>query len=68
MFTLTTDLDRTDVVTANLMSEGQISAVARETAEGLKHLHEQGVIHRDIKSDNVLLSMNGDIKLSTLFG
>jgi p21-activated kinase 1 len=47
-----------------MMSEGQIAAVARETTEGLKHLHEHGVIHRDIKSDNVLLSLEGNIKLS----
>lgn len=54
----------TDVVTANLMTEGQISAVSRETAKGLEHLHRHGVIHRDIKSDNVLLSLVGDIKLT----
>ena len=46
------------------MSEGQIAAVSRETARGLEHLHRHGVIHRDIKSDNVLLSLMGDIKLS----
>jgi len=54
----------TDVVTANLMTEGQIAAVSRETCMGLEHLHRHGVIHRDIKSDNVLLSLAGDIKLT----
>jgi p21-activated kinase 1 len=54
----------TDVVTCNIMTEGQIAAVSREVLEGLKHLHANGVIHRDIKSDNILLSLQGDIKLS----
>ena len=55
----------TDVVTESLMTEGQIAAVSRETAQGLQHLHKHGVIHRDIKSENVLLSLTGGIKLST---
>jgi p21-activated kinase 1 len=56
----------TDVVTNNMMMEGQIAAVCFEVLEGLQHLHSKGVIHRDIKSDNILLSMYGDIKLSKL--
>lgn len=32
--------------------------------QALEFLHANAVIHRDIKSDNILLGMTGDVKLS----
>jgi serine/threonine protein kinase len=48
------------------MNEGQIAAVSREMCQGLEYLHSHGVIHRDIKSHNVLFSLQGNIRLGAL--
>jgi p21-activated kinase 1 len=55
------------VAATKQMTEGQIAAVSREIAQGLEHLHRQGIVHRDIKSANVLLSLHGDVKLGVSY-
>jgi len=46
------------------MSEQQIATVCKSVLKALAYLHSNGVIHRDIKSDSILLSTDGLVKLS----
>ncbi len=39
-------------------------AIAREVALALAHAHEEGVLHRDIKAANIMLTGSGRVKLS----
>ncbi len=39
------------------------AATARQLCRGLRYLHQHGVVHRDIKPDNILITEQGTIKL-----
>ncbi|KAL4883085.1 kinase-like domain-containing protein [Aspergillus karnatakaensis] len=55
----------TDVIDNNrVIQEDQIATICAETCKGLAHLHSQNIIHRDIKSDNVLLDRAGHVKIT----
>ena len=46
------------------MGEHLVLIFVRQILEGLAYLHNQGIIHRDIKGANLLLTKNGVVKLA----
>ncbi|KFP80160.1 Serine/threonine-protein kinase PAK 3, partial [Acanthisitta chloris] len=52
-----------DVVREIRMAEGEMAAVSQECLQALDYLHFNLVIHRDVKSSNILLGMDESVKL-----
>uniref|UniRef100_A0A8C3VKN6 non-specific serine/threonine protein kinase n=1 Tax=Catagonus wagneri TaxID=51154 RepID=A0A8C3VKN6_9CETA len=46
------------------LTEPQIQVVCRQMLEALMFLHSKKIIHRDLKAGNVLMTLEGDIRLA----
>jgi serine/threonine-protein kinase 11 len=46
------------------LSHAAIFSIVKQTLEALKHLHDSGYVHQDIKPCNILLDGNGRVKLA----
>ncbi|KAL6707339.1 mitogen-activated protein kinase kinase kinase [Coniothyrium glycines] len=44
--------------------ESVVSSLTRQTLLGLSYLHREGILHRDLKADNILLDLDGTCKIS----
>jgi serine/threonine-protein kinase len=58
-----TSLDRLITERRALSNEASLLLLS-EIAKALKHAHDKGVIHRDIKPANILISKEGEVKLT----
>lgn len=46
------------------MPVGTVKKIALKTMEALDYAHNKGIIHRDIKPDNIMLTQTGDVKIT----
>jgi ligand-binding sensor domain-containing protein/tRNA A-37 threonylcarbamoyl transferase component Bud32 len=59
--------DLNDLIRRKSLSVARIAALVGQVAEALAYAHRQGIIHRDVKPANILISREGD-PLLTDFG
>ena len=50
-------------ILAGRLPIGQALAIARDTAAALAHAHRRGIVHRDVKPENLMFSEGGIVKL-----
>lgn len=51
-------------VLGTTLNEEQIAAILASAVKGLEYLHSTKLIHRDIKSGNILINDDGEVKLA----
>lgn len=55
---------RSEIDTKGFLTPERTVEIAKAVLNGLSHAHGKGVIHRDIKPDNIQILSNGEIKIT----
>jgi len=53
-----------ELARAGRLSPERVAILGAEAAAGLAHAHERGLVHRDVKPQNLLLAADGTLKVS----
>ena len=54
----------TQLINSNGLSWQRAVEIASQVAMGLNHAHDRGIIHRDIKPYNILLTESGEVRIA----
>ncbi len=49
-----------------IFDEADALPIIRDVARALQHAHQKGMIHRDVKPENIILTADGQVKLADL--
>ena len=52
-----------DIIVRQRLTQEEIAVVCREVLSGLQYLHRHGILHRDVKCENILIGNDGKVKL-----
>src|SRR3712207_1157297 len=55
---------KSHIIKEGLLDPGEAAGIASRVAEALGVAHERGIVHRDIKPQNVLLTPSGEAKVA----
>jgi hypothetical protein len=50
--------------TSQLLQQAEVIKLTKQMAEGLGYAHERGVVHRDFKPANILITKSGQVKIT----